>query len=275
MGTRTVTSLPYFNCGGVLTDSHDAEKALIQEAIALAQKLGAKHLELRHRRDHHLELPRRTNKVSVVLPVESDEDKMLKSFRHEVRTKIRKANKSGLTGEMCGEDGLDAFYAVFAQNMRDLGTPVYSKKFFQEILRTFPDDTYICVVRHQGQPVASSLLTGYRETLETVWGSSLREYLAMAPNMLMYWRMLRFAAEKGFRVFDFGRSSTGSGPHRFKLQWSSQEVQFYWDYWLPPGKTLPELNPDNPKFRAAIWAWQRLPVGVTKILGPRIVRCLP
>jgi len=270
-----LTSLPFVNAGGVLAESKAAETALIHEAIALAQKLKVDYLELRHRQDHQLGLPTKTNKVAIVLAAEPDEDKMLKSLRHEVRTKIRKATKCGLTAEFAGEAVLDDFYSVFAANMRDLGTPVYGQNFFREILRAFPDDTHIIVVRHEGKPAAVSLMTAYRDTLETLWGSSLREYLSLAPNMFMYWKMLRFAAERGFRIFDFGRSTVGSGPHRFKLQWSSQEVPLHWNYWLPEGNSLPELNPQNPRYRLAIWLWQRLPLPITKWVGPGIVRCLP
>ena len=123
--------------------------------------------------------------------------------------------------------------------------------------------------------MAASLMTAFRDTLETVWGSSLRKYLHMAPNMLMYWRMARLAAERGFRIFDFGRSTVGSGPHNFKLQWSSKELVLHWDYWLPEGKNLPEINPRNPKYRTAIWLWQHLPLSVANRLGPRIVRAIP
>jgi serine/alanine adding enzyme len=270
-----LTSLPFLNCAGVAAQTAEAKKALVQEAVNLSQRLGVSYLELRHREDQNLALPQKTNKVSVYLEVEPNEDRMMKSLRHEVRTKIRKAVKSGLTAEIEGPDSLDDFYRVFAQNMRDLGTPVYSKVFFQTIYRTFPSDTFLCVVRYQGEAVAASLMTAFRDTLETVWGSSLRKYLHMAPNMLMYWRMARLAAERGFRIFDFGRSTVGSGPHHFKLQWSSKELVLYWDYWLPEGKSLPEINPRNPKYRTAIWLWQHLPLSVANRLGPRIVRAIP
>ncbi len=270
-----LTSLPFLNCGGILSHSPEARDALLREAISLAERLSVDYIEFRHRQTQELGLPTRTNKVAVILKVEPDEAKMLKSLRHEVRTKIRKAQKAGLTAEICGEEALEDFYRIFAQNMRDLGTPVYSKAFFRHILAFFPSDTFICVVRHKDQAVAASFLTGFRDTLETLWGSSLRQYLPMAPNMLMYWRMLRLAAEKNFAVFDFGRSTVGSGPHRFKLQWSSDEVQLQWDYWLPENHPLPELNPNNPKYRLAIWGWQKLPLWVANLLGPRIVKCLP
>jgi serine/alanine adding enzyme len=272
---KFLTSLPFFNCGGVAAETNEAKEALIQEAVGLSRRLGAGYLELRHRGDQQLGFPQKTNKVSVFLEVEPDEGKMMKSLRHEVRTKIRKAIKSGLTGAIEGPEALDDFYKVFAENMRDLGTPVYGKHFFQEIFRTFPSDTFLCMVRHQGAPVAGSLMTGFRDTLETIWGSSLRKYLSMAPNMLMYWRMVRLAAERGYRIFDFGRSSVGSGPHSFKLQWSSREIPLHWDYWLPEGRPMPEINPHNRKYALAIWAWQHLPLTVANWLGPKIVRSIP
>jgi FemAB-related protein (PEP-CTERM system-associated) len=270
-----LTSLPFLNSGGIVAESCEVEQALVGEATALAQKLGVEHIELRHRRNHELGLPVKTSKVAVVLDVEPVEEVMWWTLRKETRNLIRKAQKYGLTAEIVGEEGLGDFYGIFARNMRDLGTPVYAKAFFGQILGVFPDGTNICIVRHKTQPVAAGFLTCFRDTVEVAWASSLRKYLPMAPNMLLYWTMLRFAAQKGYRVFDFGRSTAGSGPHRFKLQWSSQEVPLHWYYWLPEGKQLPELNPHNQKFRLAIWTWRHLPLMAANALGPGIVRCLP
>ena len=270
-----LTSLPFLNGGGVVAEDKEAEDALLQEAIALAQSLAARHLELRHRRDHQLGLPARTNKVAVVQPVGPDAEYLFRSLRPRVRTKIRKAEKSGLTAEFVGRDGLDDFYGVFAENMRDLGTPVYSRDFFLEILRALPTQAHICVIRHQGKPVAASLLTGYRDTLEAGWIASVHKYLELGPNVFLYWKMLCFAGERRYRILDFGRSTIGSGTHRFKMQFGSQEVALHWDYWLQDASGLPQLNPENPRYRLAIWLWRKLPVGVTKLAGPRIVRWLP
>jgi FemAB-related protein (PEP-CTERM system-associated) len=271
-----LTSLPFFNYGGVLAESGEAEQALAGEAISLAKRIGADFIELRHRRAHpSLELGVKTNKVAVELAVEPDADARLKSLRKETRNLIRKAQKSGLKSEVRGEEALDDFYEVFARNMRDLGTPVYAKAFFREIWREFPRDTHHAVVRYDSQTVAASFMSGFRDRIEVLWSSSLRKYLPLAPNMLLYWTMLGCAADKGYRVFDFGRSTAGSGPHRFKLQWSSAEAPLQWQYWVAGGNQLPEINPHNPKFRLAIWTWQRLPLALTKALGPKIVRCLP
>jgi hypothetical protein len=124
-------------------------------------------------------------------------------------------------------------------------------------------------------PVASGFLIGFKETLEIPWASSLREYNAQSPNMLLYWTALRFACERGFKTFDFGRSTPGGGTYRFKEQWGAKPVPLYWYYWMRNGGALPELNPNNPKYRSAIALWKHLPVGLTKVLGPFIVRNLP
>lgn len=270
-----LTSLPFLNCGGVVADNRSFTTALVQEAIALARRLGARHLEMRHRCDPQLGLPTKTNKVSVVKPVELDEEKMWARLPHKVRTDIRKAMKAEFTATFGSEELLDEFYCVFAVNMRDLGTPVYSRRFFQEILRVFPADTHICVLRHQGEPVAASLLTGFRDTLEACWSSSLYRYISMKPSMLLYWKILCFAGQRGYRLFDFGRCSVGSGTHRFKMQWGSEEIPLYWVYWVPEGARLPHLSPENPRYRFAIRLWQKLPVQLTKWVGPHIVKCLP
>ena len=269
-----LTSLPFLNCGGVVAETAAAKEALVAEAIALAKRFRAKYLELRHRNDPQLDLPTKTHKVAMILPVQADTEKMWSTLPHKVRTDIRKGMKSGLTSEFGGQF-LDEFHAVFARNMRDLGTPVYSRRFFSEMLKNFPTDTHICIVRHDGKAVAASFLTGYRGLLEAGWSSSLYSYASMRPNMFLYWKILCFAGEHGYEVFDFGRSTIGSGTHRFKKQWASQEIPLHWVYWVPDGAKLPEINKENSRYRLAIRLWQKLPVAVTKLVGPHIVKCLP
>ncbi|HVB99770.1 MAG TPA: FemAB family XrtA/PEP-CTERM system-associated protein [Candidatus Dormibacteraeota bacterium] len=270
-----LTSVPYLNAGGTLAVDEQARDALTGEAIELARRRKARYLELRYRTDPGLHLPTRCHKVAMVLPLPSDPEAMWAGLPHKVRTDIRKGMKANLEAEFAGEEFLDDFYAVFARNMRDLGTPVYGRQFFSTILRLFPEDAHICRVRCQGATIAVSFLIGYRETLEAVWSASRYDYLAMRPNMFLYWSILRFAAERGFRCFDFGRSTIGSGTHQFKKQWGAGEVPLHWAYWLPENASLPELNPENPRYRLAINLWRRLPVPVTKLLGPGLARRLP
>jgi len=270
-----VSSMPFLNAGGILAETHAAEQTLLEEAIRITKKVGAKHLELRHRTEHGLGLPTKTNKVTVLLPLDSDLEKLWKALNTKIRTKVRKSMSFGMTAEFGGQELLDDFYAVWSENMRDLGTPAYGPDFFIEILRAFPEETHLCVVRHRGQAVATSFLIGFRDRAEAVWSSSVRKYLSMKPNMFLYWNLFCFAGERGYRIFDFGRSTIGSGTHAFKMQWVSHTVPLHWAYWLPEGDSLPELNPQNPKYKLAIRVWQRLPLALARKIGPRIARCLP
>src|SRR5262249_35942317 len=141
---------------------------------------------------------------------------------------------------------VEDFYFVWSENMRDLGTPAYSQRFFREIACRFPQNSYICVVRHDNIPVAVSFLIGFRDHIEAVWGSSLHRALKLKPNMFLYWNLFCFSAQRGYRVFDFGRSTIGSGTHDFKMQWGSQTVPLVWNYWLANGGEIPQINPSNP-----------------------------
>lgn len=271
-----ITSLPFLNAGGILSDSRAAERLLLDEAIAIAHHVGAASIEFRHRERHELGLPVKTNKVTMVLPIHGDSESTWKALDTKMRTKVRKAQSFGMAAEFGGAEFLNDFYHVFADNMRELGTPVYARNFFHEIFHAFPTDTFVCRVRHDGVTVAVSFLCGFRERIEAVWSSSLHSHLHLKPNMFLYWNLLSHFGPKGYRLFDFGRSSVDSGTYAFKQQWGAKPVPLYWDTWLAGGGTdLPERNPQNPKYKLAIRVWQKLPLPVTKFIGPRIVRCIP
>jgi serine/alanine adding enzyme len=270
-----LSSLPYLNAGGILANTESAKKQLLASAIDLSKRVRADHLELRHRDDQQLGLVRKTNKVTVMLPLDPNPERLWKALDTKIRTKVRKSQSFGMRAEFGGEDFLQDFYSVFCENMRDLGTPVYSPRFFREILHAFPDTTHICRIRYNGRTIATSFMCGYRDCVEATWSASLKEYLKLKPNMFLYWNLFCYAAQRGYRIFDFGRSTVDSGTHVFKMQWGSQTVPLHWDYWLPNGRALPEINPQNPKYRFAIRLWQKLPLKVANRIGPPIVRCLP
>jgi serine/alanine adding enzyme len=270
-----LTSLPFLNAGGIIAESVAVKELLLARAVEIAKELRVDYLELRHRADPHLNIPVKTHKVAMVRPVSGSEAEMWATLPHKVRTDIRKGTSSGLIAEFAGEGFLDDFYSVFAVNMRDLGTPVYSRQFFSQILKSFPNDTHICIVRYKRRTVAASFLLGYQGTLEAAWSASLYKYLSLRPNMFLYWKILCFAGQQDYALFDFGRSSIGSGTYRFKKQWGTRDVPLYWAHWVPNGAPLPEVNRENPRYQRAISVWQRLPVSLTKIVGPSIVKRLP
>lgn len=270
-----LTSMAFLNYGGVLADRADVRLALLAAASETAKDVGAAHIELRQTDPLETDWPVRSRKVSMRLALPPDYETLLKAYPSKLRSQIRRAQKEGMDVRVGGEELLDDYYRVFARCMRDLGTPVYEKRFFQSIIETFPKEVRLCVVSLKGVPLASGLLYGFRSTLEIPWAASDKRFSRLAPNMLLYSAVLEFACREGFKEFDFGRSSVDSGTYRFKQQWGAHPRQLYWYYWVAGGQSIPELNPDNPKFKAAISVWQHLPVPVANLIGPHIVKYLP
>lgn len=272
-----LVSLPYFNYGGVLASDNESERALVEAGIATARAVGAGHLELRMTRplaDPAPALEDVTHKVALVLDLPADPEALWTGFKAKLRSQVRRGEREGLQTAFGGAELLDGFYDVFARNMRDLGTPVYGRGFFARVLELCPESR-LGVVSLGRRPVAAGFVIGFRDRLEIPWASSLRAYNPIGANMVLYWKALEFACREKYRAFDFGRSSPDSGTYRFKTQWGARPVPFHWHYWLREGASLPGLSPANPKYRLAIAAWRRLPLAVTRVLGPRIVRGLP
>lgn len=270
-----LVSMPFVNYGGILANGHDEAQALIKEASALRGNLKAKSVELRHAFPSGLGLLSKSAKVSMLLNLPQDPEILWKSFKDKVRNQVRKASKSGLVFDSGGAELLDDFYSVFCVNMRDLGTPVYSKKFFATVLETLPESTRVLRVMHDEKCIASGITYAYGDTMQMPWASSLITFRNMCPNHTLYWEALSQSCSQGFKRFDFGRSTPDSGPWRFKRQWGAYELPLSWDYILPEGEKLPELNVNNPKFSLAISAWKKLPLAVANTIGPRIVKCIP
>lgn len=272
---RMLVSLPFFNYGGVCADDESIRDALLDAAVDVAKEGKASFLEVRQEEDWTLDLPRKTSKVSMRLPLPESLEALWKGLGAKLRNQVQKPRKEGLTAVVGREELLDDFYQVFAVNMRDLGTPVYPAAFFRNILGRFPDRTWIAAVYKDRVPLAAGFLAGFKDRLEIPWASSLREYNRLSPNMLLYWTCLEFACAKGYDSFDFGRSTVGESTYRFKEQWGARPHQLYWYYWMRNGGSIPQVNPANPKYRAAIAAWQRMPVGLTRWIGPKIVKYIP
>lgn len=267
-------SLPFFNYGGPLADSPAVARQLLDQAAALARQLGLQHLEIRSV-EPVTDWPARTDKLSMLLRLPGDVEELESGLGAKLRSQIKRAQQENATVLLGGSELLDDFYAVFAENMRDLGTPVYAKEFFATILRSWPQQSHIVALRLRGKPVAAAFLLGDRDLLEIPWASTLRSVNALNLNMQLYWEVLKLAIVRGYQFFDFGRSTQDSGTYRFKKQWGAQPLQHHWHYWLRDGGELPALKPDNPKFRLLIACWRRLPVFVTRLIGPPIVKNLP
>jgi serine/alanine adding enzyme len=269
---KFVVSLPYFNYAGVVADDPGACRALVDAASALADAHKAGHLELRHRERQLSDLPYRQTKIGFARPLPGVVDDLWKSIDRKVRNQVRKAQKEGLTVARGGAALIDEFYGVFAENMRDLGTPVFPEALFRRAAAHFPERFHVFLVRHGHRPVAGGVALTFRDTILVPWASSLRSARQLCPNMLLYWSMMEWGVEKGFATFDFGRSSAGAGTQQFKEQWGGVGQPLFTEYVLLRRDSVPEQGADSSRMQRAVELWQRLPISVAGALGPRIIR---
>jgi FemAB-related protein (PEP-CTERM system-associated) len=273
---RFLVSLPYVNSAGVRANSEAVTAKLISSAVSLADKLDVRYLELRQESEvsHPALTEKRNNKVLMRLTLPATPVELMDGFKSKLRSQIRTGQKNDFEIQFGALELLADFYRVFSKNMRDLGTPVYSRGLFASILRVFGGDAELCVLRLKGLPVAAAILVHGPGTTEVPSASSLRAFNSTSANMVMYLHLLSRAIEKGQKQFDFGRSTLDSGTFRFKAQWGAKPHPSVWQYYVRRG-SIGEMRPDNAKFGLAIKMWQRLPVWLTRLIGPPIVRGIP
>jgi serine/alanine adding enzyme len=221
-----LVSLPYLSYGGLLAATPEAREQLLAAATALARELGVSHMELRHSAVECGGLTARDDKVTMLLELPDTAAALFQQCGSKLRSQVKRPQKEGAVCVSGRDELLPEFYAVFAENMRDLGTPVYPLRFFAGILAMLPQSARVFVVRWKGAPVAAGIVISHGATLEIPWASSLRDANAIGVNMLLYWTILEYACESGHRVFDFGRCTVDSGPHRFKKQWGAVPESF-------------------------------------------------
>jgi len=279
---RSLVSVPYLNAGGILADSREASDALLERVAALGAELRADYCELRHviaAPFYPSELPLKTHKMTMHLPLSTNPEDLFSSFRPKLRSQVRRPSKDGIYAHVSGinlDEGasLQAFYSVFSEHMRDLGTPVYPRNLFFEVKKSFGTACRIITVWQSNSPIAAGITVGEGKIAEIPWASALKRYSKKAPNMLLYWEAIKTACLDGYSLFDFGRSSPESGAYRFKEQWGAQPVPLHWYYQLYRGE-LPDVNPQNPKYRALVGCWKHLPMPVANLLGPWLTRSIP
>ena len=269
-----LVSVPYFNYGGPLSNCNNIENALLEQASVDCQKQQIEHMEIRETRERD-NWPVKKNKVCMLLKLPSEYGYLEEKLGSKLRAQLNRAERENVNVKYGRLELIKPFYEVFTRNMRDLGTPVYGIKLFYALMNVTEIDTQIIVIELDNKPVAAAFLIGYRDTLEIPWASTLREVNKFSINMYLYRKVLEYAIEKGYGYFDFGRSSIDSGTYRFKRQWGAKPLQTYWHYWLNEGESLPQLNPDNPKYKLLVNIWKKLPLIVTTLLGPGIVKNLP
>ena len=274
LGGRALISVPYGVYGGICAASARARAALLAEAAAQADRLGARYVELRHRPGHALELPTKSLYVTFSRAISGSDEQNLNDIPRKQRRMTRQGAKFGLRAEV-GLEHLDRFYHVYAASVHRLGSPVFPRRLFASIAREFGKECELLTVWKDGQVIAGVLTLLFEGQALPYYGGALPEATPFAVNDFMYWELMCHVAAKGSRVFDFGRSREGTGPYHFKRHWGFEPEPLPYQYVLRGHAQMPDLSPANSRMQAAIRAWRRLPLGVTKLVGPPITKYLP
>ncbi|HXH82030.1 MAG TPA: FemAB family XrtA/PEP-CTERM system-associated protein [Candidatus Tectomicrobia bacterium] len=274
LGGRSLISVPYAVYGGVCAESPETRRALVDAATQLARARSARYIEFRERRDLGLGLPTKSLYVTFARAIAKDPEENARAIPRKQRRMTRQGAKHGLRVEI-GAEHFDAFYAIYAQSLRNLGSPVFPKALVRGVHDHFGKDAELLTVWRGERMLAGVLTLYFEDQVLPYYAGALRDGLPYAVNDFMYWELMCRAAERGCRVFDFGRSREGTGPYHFKRHWGFEPVPLPYQYVLLDGDRLPDLTPSNPRLRLATRVWKRLPLPLTNALGPILTRYLP
>jgi len=274
---HALVSVPFAIGGGVAADDPETAAGLVRCARELAERLGVDYLELRSEHTVAGDLLTKDLYITFRADLAEGEEAWLKRMERKRRQMMNYVAKgaAGFSWTTAGIEELPLFYRMFSESMRHHGTPVYPRLFLEEILDRFPAQTNLFFVHHQGKPVAGVLNLLFRDVIMPFYAGADRSARPRGVDDYMYLSILRWGREHGFRTFDFGRSKRGTGAHAFKSRWGMTEVPLAYQYHLVRAKELPNVSPANPKYRALIETWKRLPLPLTQILGPRIIGRIP
>lgn len=270
---NALLSTPFCVEGGPLATDAAADAALTAAAVSLLHETRSSYVEFRTRKAYHSGWNARSNLYATFSgPITSDDKANLLAIPRKQRAVVRKTIEGSLVSLV--DAGVDDFFAVYAESVRNLGTPVFSRRYFAELKRTFGSDCDIVVVKDAGVAVSAVLNFYHKDTVLPYYGGGTLGARRTGANDFLYWEVIRRAAERGYRRFDFGRSKVGTGAFAFKKNWGFAPEFLEYEYFLRAGQALPDKNPLNPKYSLPIEIWKRLPLPLANFLGPFLVRSL-
>jgi FemAB-related protein (PEP-CTERM system-associated) len=269
---RSLISNAFCVAGGPVAANDQVEQALVDHATSIGRDMNVDCIEMRCAKTPSGWISREGLYVDFRRPIDPDPEANLKAVPRKQRAMIRKGQTVGLTSEI--DLKIERLYDVYAQSVHRLGTPVFAKRYFELLKAEFGDSCDVVTIVGKGKPLASVMNFYFRDEVLPYYGGGTAEARVLAANDFMYWEVMRRACERGYRVFDFGRSKVGTGAYNFKRYWGFEPAPLAYQF-LPIAKNrIPENNPLSPKFRLMVSAWQRLPLFATKIIGPMVVRSI-
>jgi len=275
-----LTSMPFFNYGGALADESPVIESLMEHGRTLAQQLRCRYVEFRDAQPRPGNWRVRTDKASLLLELPADVPTLSKQLGSKLRSQVKRAERESPSVRVGGGELLNDFYGIFCRTMRDLGTPVYPRRFLAAILERFRDECLLVIVDRAGVPAAGGFLIMANGRAEIPWAACRDDAKPAGFNMRLYWEVLSAVIERGARQFDFGRSTIDSGTYKFKRQWGAQPVQLYWHRWEQESAAERESAPAAAQgqgrvMRYATAVWKRLPLSMANTLGPLVSPSLP
>jgi FemAB-related protein (PEP-CTERM system-associated) len=267
-------STPLAVYGGICAADREAYLALLKAGQEMAQRLGVKYLEMRNRTEPFpTNLPGRDLYVTFTQDLTPGPEKIMQGLPRDTRYAIRKSIKSGL--EWTEDLTLGHFYEIYAHSVHRLGTPVFSRGLFEVLKSEFSKQCRLFAVRKDGHPIAGVMVLYFRDQVLPYYAGALPEFYKDSPNNFMYWSLIAQSCKEGFRTFDFGRSKRDTGSFHFKSAWSMEVTELPYRYHLVKAKEVPHMSPVDAKFQLPVRLWKRMPFGLTKIIGPQLIRRIP
>ncbi|MGH8728171.1 MAG: FemAB family XrtA/PEP-CTERM system-associated protein [Burkholderiales bacterium] len=269
---HSLSSLPFCVYGGVAGGSEEAKTALDSAAEQLALAFKVDYLEYRNRSPRRADWQKKDLYVTFRKEIDRDPDKNLARIPRKQRAMVRKGIAAGLRSEL--DDDVTRFFAAYSESVHRLGTPVFAKRYFATLREVFGQACEVLTVTQQGKLVASVLSFYFRDEVLPYYAGGVERARGVAGNDFMYWELMRRASERGVRVFDYGRSKLGTGSFDFKKNWGFTPEPLFYEYRLYKGKSVPEVNPLNPRYRMLSRLWRKLPLQLANCIGPHIVKDL-
>ena len=273
---RALVSSGFAVGGGILSASTTATRLLAAAICEISERWSCPTVELRggampggkwiEKRDAH---------ANFLKPLQADEEAELLAIPRKQRAEVRKGLENGLTIETGrAQRDLDWHYAIYAESVRNLGTPVFPKSLMASVIASFGEEADILTVLHDGRPVASVLSLYHNGTVMPYWGGGVWDARRLRANDIMYYALMNHARRRGCTHFDFGRSKTGSGAYSFKKNWGFEPDPMAYAVHTADGQEPRDVNPNSPKYKAQIALWQKLPLPIANRIGPWIAKGL-
>ena len=273
---KVLVSTPFAVYGGVRASHEAARLALQEHACQMAKEENAEHLELRDKEEltYSEEFHRKELYVNFERELPGDPEQLMKSFPRDTRYMVRKGQKAGLRS-VIDDAQLPILHNIYAESVRNLGTPVFSLRYFKILTEEFSDMIENLVIWHGDKPVAACMSFRFRDWIVPYYGGASIAARQVAANNFMYWEVMRLAIERGTKNYDFGRSKLNTGAHFFKTQWAMTEKPLPYQFYLVKRKEMPNFSPTNSRFQFAIAMWKKIPLPLAKLVGPPIVKLFP